>query len=148
MTRHILRMLEDGELETRLTNADFFADRYLIRRNVYFSSADLNVPVAYKLTGLAARSRKTESEHDVVEATFQLLQEHFTGHAFGARGFLKVVAELAFLREVDSLCFLLLAELQAVAYDFGLTIFAVLARGKVPFFDGALVGEALRAFEE
>ena len=148
MTRHILRMLEDGELETRLTNADFFADRYFVGRNVYFSSANLDMPVAHQLTSLASGRCKTEAEYNVVEATFQLLQEYFASYAFGARGFFKVVAELTFLREVDSLCFLLLAELQAVAYDFGLAIFPVLAGGKVPFFDGALVGEALRAFEE
>jgi len=148
MTRHILRMFEDGESQAWLANADFFADRYFVGRNVYFSSANLDMPVSHQLTSLASGSRKTEAEYNVVEATFQLLQEYLAGYAFGARGFFKVVAELTFLREVDSLCFLLLAELQAVAYDFGLAIFPVLAGGKVPFFDGTLVGEALRAFEE
>jgi hypothetical protein len=38
--------------------------------------------------------------------------------------------------------------LQAVSHDFGLTIFAMLAGGKVALFDGALVAETSGAFEE
>ena len=63
-------------------------------------------------------------------------------------GLLEVVAELAFLGEVHALGFLLLAQLQAVAYDFGFAVFAVLAGSKVALFDGTLIAEALGAFEE
>ena len=124
MTRHILRMFEDGEFQAWLANADFFADRYFVGRNVYFSAANLDMPVAHQLTSLASGSRKTETKYDVVEATFQLLQEYFAGYAFGARGFFKVVAELVFQREVHALGLLLFPELQTVANHFG---FAVLA---------------------
>ena len=139
---------ENGQLQAGFANAISSPTATSIRRNVYFSSAHLDVPVTHQLASLATRSCEAEPEYNVVQTTLELLQEYFAGYAFGARGFFKIVAELAFLREVDALCFLLLAELQAVAYDFGLTVFPVLAGGEIPLFDGALVGEALRAFEE
>ncbi len=86
--------------------------------------------------------------HDRIQTPFQLLQQEFAGHALGARGLLKVVAELAFLREVHALGFLLLAQLQAVAYDFGFAVLAMLAGSKVAFFHRTFVGETFRAFEE
>ena len=77
-----------------------------------------------------------------------MLQQQLAGHALGACCFLEVVAELAFLSEVDALGFLLFAQLQAVAYDFRLAVLAMLARGKVALLNGTFVGETFRAFEE
>ena len=59
------------------------------------------------------------------------------------RSLLEVVAELAFLGEVDALCLLLFAQLQTVADDLRLAVFAVLAGRKVALLDRTLVGEAL-----
>jgi hypothetical protein len=38
--------------------------------------------------------------------------------------------------------------LQTIANDFGFAVFAMLARGKVAFFNGALVAETLGALKE
>jgi hypothetical protein len=76
------------------------------------------------------------------------LQEQFAGDTRLARGFLKVVAELVFQGEIHALGLLLFAELQAVAYDFGFAVLAMLAGSKVALFHGALVSETLGPFQE
>ena len=76
------------------------------------------------------------------------LQQEFAGHTLGAGGLFEVIAELAFLGEVDALGLLLLAKLQAVADNFGFAIFTVLARRKVALFDRTFVSETFCAFEE
>ncbi len=77
-----------------------------------------------------------------------MLQQHFAGNALGARRFLEVIAELAFLGEVHALGLLLLAKLQAVAHDFRLAVLAMLARSEVALLDGTFIAEAFGAFEE
>src|SRR5581483_4736312 len=91
---------------------------------------------------------ESQAVHHVDETPLQLLQQHLAGDALAARRALEVVAELAFLREVNALGLLLFAELQTVADDLGLAVLAVLAGGEVTFLDRTLVGEALCAFEE
>ncbi len=107
-----------------------------------------HVTVTHELAGLPARDSKTEAIHHVVETTLQLLKQHLAGHTLGACGALEVVAELLFLGEVDALRLLLLAKLQAVAYDFRLAVLAVLTGSKIALFNRTLVREALCAFEE
>jgi hypothetical protein len=85
------------------------------------------VTVTHQLPRLTPGNSKAETIDNGVETALKLLQEQFAGHTFGAGGFLEVVAELAFLREVNTLCFLLFAQLQAVADNFGFAIFPVLA---------------------
>jgi hypothetical protein len=52
------------------------------------------------------------------------------------------------LGEVDALGFLLLAELQAIAHNLCLAIFAVLAGSEIALFDRTLVGETFCALEK
>ncbi len=63
-------------------------------------------------------------------------------------GLLVVGAELAFEREVDALCLLLFAQLQAVAYNLRLAVLAVLAGGKVALLNGALLEKHLVPFRK
>jgi hypothetical protein len=104
--------------------------------------------VTYQLARLTPRGSETKPEDNAVETAFELLQEQFSGDARLAGGLLKVVAELAFLGEINALCFLLFAQLEAIAYNFGLAVLAMLAGCKVALFDGTLVAEALRAFQK
>ncbi len=99
--------------------------------------------VTDELAGLTPRHRESEAVHHVVETALQLLEQHLAGDALGAGGALEVVAELAFLGEVDALGLLLLAKLQAVAHDFRLAVLAVLAGSEIALFDRTLVREAL-----
>ena len=47
-----------------------------------------------------------------------MLQEQFASDALGAGGLLEIISALAFLGELNALSLLLLAQLQAIAYDF------------------------------
>jgi hypothetical protein len=76
------------------------------------------------------------------------LQQQLAGHTTRTRGLLEVVAELAFQREVNALGFLLLAQLKAVANNFGFTVFPMLSRSEVALLDGTLIAKTLCAFEE
>ncbi len=72
-----------------------------------------------------------------------MLEQHLAGDALGTGGTLEVVAELAFLGEVDALRLLLFAKLQAVAYDFRLAVLTMLAGCEIALFNRTLVREAL-----
>src|SRR5260370_455446 len=89
----------------------------------------------------AARSKGVTGE-------LLLLQQEFAGYALGARSLLEIVTELAFLRKVHALGFLLLAQLQAITNDFRFAVLAMLAGSEVTFLHRTLVGETFRAFEE
>jgi hypothetical protein len=107
-----------------------------------------DVSVTHQLARLTAGGPEAETENNAIKTALELLQEQFAGDAGLARGLLEVVAELAFLGEVDALCFLLFAQLQAVAYNFSLAVLAMLAGSEVALFNGAFVAEALRAFQK
>src|SRR4051794_21575440 len=139
---------DDRNLLALLAHGNLRSGRHLERRHVYLAAVHMNVAVAYELARLAPRNREAEAIHNIVEARFELLQQALTGDAPGACGNLEVGAELPFLAEVDALGLLLLAKLEAVADDFRLAIFAVLARREVAFLNRTLVSEALRALEE
>src|SRR3954452_19809796 len=104
--------------------------------------------VAHNLPRLATRGRKSQAVNHVVQPALQLLQEQFAGYTWLARGFLKVVAELVFQGEIHALGFLLFPELQAVAYDLGFAVLAMLAGSEVALFHGALICEALGPFQK
>src|SRR5690349_7108431 len=148
MAGEFFRDLEHGHLLAVVTNNDFFADRNLIRRNVYLAPVYGNVSVTNKLASLAARNREAQAIDHVVEATLELFEQLRAGYALGARGLLEIVAELFFQREVDALGLLLLAELETVANDFGFAVFSVLSGSEVALLDGALIAEALGALEK
>ena len=84
----------------------------------------------------------------MVQPALQLLQKQFAGDARSSGRLLVIGAELALESEVDALRLLLLAKLQAVANDLGLTVAAMLAGGKVALLDRALVGKTFGALQE
>jgi hypothetical protein len=102
--------------------------------------------MANKLTSLATRGSQPHAKNHVVQPALKLLQKLFAGHATGTGGLFEVVAELTLLREVDSFCFLLLAQLETVANDFGFSVFSMLSGSEVALFDGTLIRKAFRAF--
>src|SRR5581483_11949687 len=141
--------LKERELLGALADRDLIADLALEARNVDLAAVHLHVSVAHELASLAARNRKAKPVADVVETSLELLQEQFAGDAGLVRRLLVVGAELRLEREVDALGLLLLTELQTVADELLLLLrLAMLARGEVALFNGALVGETLRALEE
>jgi hypothetical protein len=104
--------------------------------------------VTHQLSRLPARLRKAETENYIIQAALKLLQEKLAGNPPGTRGFLEIVAELTFQREVDALCFLLLAQLQAIANNLGFAVFPMLSGSEVALLDGALIAKTFCAFEE
>src|SRR5206468_2732449 len=78
---------------------------------------DEELPVQHKLPRLRTRGRQTRSPHHVIQAAFEHDDEVLAGWAFGARGLLKIIAELPLQQPVSALDLLLLAQLQAVSGD-------------------------------
>src|SRR5512133_2021436 len=148
MACEILRCLNHDQLAAVLAHRDFFTDAHLVTRNVHLPPVDRDVTVANQLARLAARLCEAKSEHNVVETTLQLLQQQFARDALGASSLLEVIAELAFLGEVDSFCFLLLTQLKTVADDFCLSVAAMLAGSEITLFHRTLLGETLCALKE
>src|SRR5581483_3749721 len=106
------------------------------------------MPVTHELSRLAAGDPEPHAQHDAVKAPLKLLQKHFTGHTLSARSLLEIISELAFLREINPLGLLLFAQLQAVADDFGLAVFTVLAGREVTLLDRTFIAETFRPLEE
>ena len=104
--------------------------------------------VTDELPRLTAGDCESETEHDVVQAPLQLLQQNFAGHALGAGGLLEIIAELAFLGKINALSLLLLAQLQAIADDLRFAVAAMLARRKIALFNRTFFGKTLCALEE
>src|SRR6202050_4282670 len=139
---------QNDELLAVLADGNFLARTHFVRRNVDFAIVDGDVPVPHQLPRLTPRLREAQAENHIVETPLKLLQKQFAGDATSARGFLEVIAKLAFEREVDALGFLLLAQLQAIANDLGLAVFPMLSGSEVALLDGTLIAETLGAFEE
>src|SRR5271165_7206286 len=148
MAGKVLCNLQHRELVALLAYRDLVSNIHLERRDVDLSAIHRNVTVADKLAGLTARDGEPEAVYHVVETALQLLEQHLAGNALGAGGTLEVVAELAFLGEVNALGLLLFAQLQAVAHDFRLAVLAMLAGSKIALLDWTLIAEAFGAFEE
>src|SRR5690349_24885997 len=103
MTGELFRRLQYRHLLAVIAYCDLFADRNLVRRNVYLASIDRNVSVTNQLTSLAPGDRKPKPIHHVIQAPLELFQQFRAGYTFCARGFLEVVAELLFQGEIDAL---------------------------------------------
>src|SRR5439155_9129967 len=142
------RIYQDRQLASVYSNRHLLAHAHLVGQNIHFPTVHRNVAVAHQLPRLAAGNPETKAIHHIVQTPLELLQQHSAGHAFGARRLLEIIAELPFLREVNAFGFLLLPQLQTVAYDFSLAVFPVLSGSKVALLDGTFVAEAFRAFEE
>src|SRR5579864_7119361 len=147
MAGKILRLLQDRKLAAVLANCDLLSRGDFEGRNVDLPPVDGHVAMTHQLARLTTRDRKPQPVNHVVQSTLQLLQEHPAGHAPGASGLLKIIAELPFLREIHALCFLLFTQLEAVANDFGLTVFPMLSGSEISLFNRALVTEAFGALQ-
>src|SRR6185369_11878648 len=130
------------QLAAVLSHRDFFPHAHLERRDVHLASVDRDVTMADQLARLAARLCKPKPEDNVIETTLQLLQQQFAGDTLGASSLLEVVTELAFLREVDSLCFLFLTQLKTVADNLCLAVAAMLAGSEIAFLHRTFLGES------
>src|SRR5882762_10271025 len=148
MAVEFLGHLQARHLATAFAHGNFLSHADLEGRNVHLASVDGDVPVTHELPGLPAGHGKTHAVDDVVQAPFELLQEHLAGDTPGLRSLFEVVAELAFLHEEHALGFLFFTQLQAIAHNLRLLVFSVLARRKVALFDGALLAKTLCALEE
>jgi hypothetical protein len=104
--------------------------------------------MANQLASLTASYGKPQTVDNVVQTPLELLQQHLARHALGANRLLEIISELAFLGEIDTLCFLLFAKLQTIPDNLRLTIFAVLAGGEVALLDGTLIGKTLSALQK
>jgi hypothetical protein len=91
---------------------------------------------------------RAQAECHVVQTALQLLDEQFAGDAGGAIGLFVVLAELAFQGEIHTLGLLLFVQLQAVAHDLGLAVFAVLAGSKVTLLQRAAVRQTFGALQK
>ncbi len=134
-SRGVLRTPTSFLLPSR--NANLVAHAHLERRNVDLAAIHFDVAVANDLAGLTARNGEAETESHVVKTALKLLDQQLAGDALRAAGLLVIRAELALKREVDALGLLLFAQLQAVAYDLGLAVAAVLAGREVALLDRA-----------
>ena len=101
----LLRLL--GKLD-RVTGLD------LVGRQVYRLAIDQDATVRHQLARGRAGDRETHAVDDVVQASFQQLQQVLAGVALLGRGLLVVVAELALQQAVDTLDLLLFTQLGGV----------------------------------
>src|SRR5687767_1433450 len=104
--------------------------------------------VAHELPRLRARRREAEPVDDVVEPPLEQLQQRLTCDAALPFGRFEVPAELILEYAVDTLDLLLLAQLNAVAYELGFTRLAVLSRRKVALLDRAFLRVAALPLQE
>src|SRR6202789_1126325 len=137
VARELRRGFEYCELLAAFADLDVVAHTYLERRDVHLAAIHFHMAVAHDLARLAPRAGEAETEGHVVKTALELLQEQFAGDALRPRCLLVIGAELALQGEIDALGFLLFPQLQAVAYDLGLAVAAVLAGGKVALLNGA-----------
>jgi len=148
VAREFLCLLQNWQLAASFANGDLLAYSYLVGGDVDLAAVHLYVTVAHQLARLAPGARESEAIDNVVQPTLELLQELFAGDAFGSSGILKVVAELAFLGEVNTLSLLFFTQLKAVANHLGFAVLPVLSGGKIALLDGTFVAKALAAFQE
>jgi len=131
-----------------LTNGDYFAGANLVGGNRYDLTVNGEMTVADKLSGLSSGGNNTGAVHQIVQTSFQKLQELEAGrHFFLPGGLLKISRELRFEHAIGVTYFLLFSQLQGIL---GL-LFAVLAMLSWTItapLDGALGGVAARALEE
>ena len=107
---------------------------------------DPEVAVPDELAGVPPGQGEPEQEDDVVQPPFEHGQEVLAGDPLLSLGPFEEEAELLLRHAVVPFQLLLLAELDGVPQH-PLARASVLARGVGPPFEGALVGQALRALE-
>src|SRR5919109_593929 len=146
---HLLhRVLDRRVLLAAAEHGDDVALLDRVRRNIDLLPVHEEVSVAHELPRLRPGRRQPEPVGDVVEPTFEQLQERFARDAARAFGRLEIAAELVLEHAVDALHLLLLAKLQAVAGGLRLPRLAVLARREIALLDRTLLRIAAFPLEE
>src|SRR6267154_4127754 len=95
----------------------FLPDVHEVRRDVDLLPVYAHVAVQHELPRLRTRGRQTRAPYDVIKAPLEHDDKVLAGRTLGARGLLKVIAELPLQQPVRALYLLLLAQLQAVSGD-------------------------------
>src|SRR5512138_2393829 len=106
------------------------------------------MPMPHQLPSFCMVGRKSQSVYDVVQPSFEQLQQILAGNALHARGLLVVAAELPLRQAVHALQLLLFAQLRPIVRKFSAPSLSVLTRGIGTTFVTALVGVAAIALEE
>ena len=92
---------------------------------------DSDVAVEDELSSGCASWSDTKTINDVVEASFEQLQQYFTFHTLGASSFFDEVAELFLQNAIGVFSLLFFAQLSTVLRTFTAFVYTVLTRGVV-----------------
>src|SRR5688572_25133228 len=137
MSRRVARLKNRRIIAALLTHFDHVGRLHLKRWDVGLATVYLKMTMPHHLPRLRAAGAQTHPVDHVVEPLFQHAQQILTGDPGHRAGFLEQVAELGFHQTVVPLGLLLLAKLQAITDNLGLTILAVLAGNEVAALDRA-----------
>src|ERR1700736_4756325 len=102
--------------------------------------------MADDLARLSPAGAKAHAVNYVVQPALETDEQVLAGDALLVRGFFKPVAELPLQQPVDAAQLLLLAELQTIADELGLTVFTMLSRNEVALFNSALLAVTALSF--
>src|SRR5258708_4822606 len=146
--RDVAGLEHHGVLVHFFLDGHFLAHADEIRRNVDFLPVHPNMAVQHELPRLRARRRQTRAPHHVIQTALEHDDQVFAGRALGARGLLKIIAELPLQQAVRALDLLLLAQLQTVSGDLRAPRLPVLPRHEVALLNRALLRKATQAFQK
>src|SRR6266446_7596229 len=146
--RNVARFQHHGILVHLFLDGHFLAHVDEVRRDVDLLRVHADVAVQHQLARLRTRRRQSRAPHDVIQAALEHDDEVLARGALGARGFLKIIAELPLEQPVGALDLLLLAQLQAVSRDLRAPRLPVLPRHEVALLNRALLRKATQAFQK
>src|SRR5882724_3830251 len=150
----VLALRDVAGLEHHRVLVHFFLDGHFLAhadkvgRNVDLFSIHADVAVQHELPRLRTRGRQTRAPHHVIQTALEHDDQVFAGRALGARGLLKIIAELPLQQPVRALDLLLLAQLQTVSGDLRAPRLPVLPRHEVALLNRALLRKATQAFQK
>lgn len=122
--RNVKYQVENFRVEQKTDHLTRF---HCIRRNIHNLTVYSNVLVAHQLTSSCASRSNTQTEYDIVKATFQQLEKDFTSNTFSSLSLLKQVAELFFQNAISIFGFLFLTKLNTVFRSLSLSGITVLS---------------------
>src|SRR5216684_2282036 len=146
--RDVAGFQHHGVLVHFFLDGHFLADVDEIGGDVDLLPVYADVAVQHELPRLRTRGRQTRAPHHIIQTALEHDDKVFACRALGARGLLKVIAELPLQQPVSALDLLLLAQLQAVARNLGAPRLPVLPRHEVALLNRALLRKATQAFQK
>src|SRR5690606_16497905 len=117
MRRGIACAENRGIVPALLSHLNHIVWLYLKGRDIDLAAIHLDVAVPHDLARLGAARAKAHPVDDVVQPALQHIEHRLARDALFLSGFLKEIAELPFKQPIVPAGLLLLAQLQAVAYD-------------------------------